>query len=86
MWFGKGRGAIYRTLRIHLMKMSTILTVWSSRSQSISSIHFQTLLQEQPETRSRVRATSNHFFISFLVRVERDRSGRRSGIDDTLLG
>src|SRR5208283_520318 len=68
------------------MKMSIIRTVWSSRSHSISSIHFQTWFQEQPESMTRVRATSNHFFILFLVRIERDPFGNRSATDDTSLG
>jgi hypothetical protein len=68
---------------IHLMKMSTMRTVWSSRSNSISSNHFQTLFHEQPERMSRVRAISNHFFILCLTRIERDPYGRRSETDDT---
>jgi hypothetical protein len=68
---------------IHFMKISTMRTVWSSRSYSISSIHFQTLFHEQPERMNRVRAISNHFFILFLARTERDPYGRRSETDDT---
>jgi hypothetical protein len=70
-------------LYIHFMKISTMRTVWSSRSNSISSNHFQTLFHEQPERITRVRAISNHFFILFLARVERDPDGRRSETDDT---
>lgn len=67
----------------HFMNMSTMRTVWSSRSNSISSNHFQTLFHEQPERMTKARASSNHFFILFLARIERDPNGRRSETDDT---
>jgi hypothetical protein len=72
-------------LNIHFMKISTIRTVWSSRSQSMSSIHFQTLFHAQPESMTRVRATSSHFFILFLLWDKRDQLGRRSVTDNTSL-
>jgi len=49
---------------LYLKNMSTIRTVWSSLSQSISSIHFQARLKEQLDIRNVAISIRNHFFMS----------------------
>ncbi len=46
---------------------------------------FKKLSQEQLESISRVRATSNHLFIVILVWADRDPREKRSATDDTSL-